>query len=443
MPAGFFILRTPLLSVGELLAWSAGLAASAAAGGDSAQLAAAVAADAQTLRTRLRAIVERADVRESLFVASPSLEESLPVWLEQPESERGRKVERTLVRYFVRMTARSTPFGLFAGWSLGTISGVTDLQIGGRASYRRHVRIDGDYLASLIAVLDNDAGFRRAVAYRPNTSLYRVGGQIRYAEARLTPRGRSYQLAAVEPDEPLEATLARAGSGARIDELAQALVDDDVTRSEADEFIAQLIDSQLLVSDLEQQVTGADPLLALVDTLRAAAAEHPDVAAVVQRLDRVQAALRALEAAPLGVAPAAYRTIADELAQLPATVDPSRLFQVDLVKPAPDAILGGEPLAEIQRVVALLHGWSTPSQRLGRFREAFEQRYGARELPLAEVLDEELGIGFDRSDAATSKAAPLLAGLSFGRPRRSRSAHRTLLRRAARKADGRRASRRR
>src|SRR6266568_12360 len=119
-PSGFFALRTPLLPFDELLAWSDGLEAPSQAD-DPARLEAAVAADRTRLRERLRTAFTRPEIREALFIASPDLEERIDLWLRQPESEPGQKIERALVRYFVRMAGRATPFGLFAGCSVGTV----------------------------------------------------------------------------------------------------------------------------------------------------------------------------------------------------------------------------------------------------------------------------------------------------------------------------------
>jgi hypothetical protein len=52
-PSGFFALRTPLLPFDQLTAWGEGLQA-ASAGNDPARLEAAVAADRECLRQRLR-----------------------------------------------------------------------------------------------------------------------------------------------------------------------------------------------------------------------------------------------------------------------------------------------------------------------------------------------------------------------------------------------------
>jgi thiopeptide-type bacteriocin biosynthesis protein len=52
---------------------------------------------------------------------------------------------------------------------------------------------------------------------------------------------------------------------------------------------------------------------------------------------------------------------------------------------------------------------------LRQFREQFTRRYETREVPLALALDEENGIGFERSSSPAAEAAPLLAGLPLGR----------------------------
>jgi|KBSSwiStaDraftv2_1062776.scaffolds.fasta_scaffold138968_3 hypothetical protein len=96
----------------------------------------------------------------------------------------------------------------------------------------------------------NDAGLRDVLRYFPNSSLYAAGDRLRYVETRLHEKARSHHLVALEPSEALEATLARARGGARRGELAAALVDDDITLEEANAFVGELVESQVLVSHL-------------------------------------------------------------------------------------------------------------------------------------------------------------------------------------------------
>src|SRR5262249_25021304 len=118
VPAGFFALRTPLLPFATLTACGDGLRTPVAP--DEA-VDDALDADRRRLRERLFALVARPEIREALFVASPSLDESLAAWHAQPDGERGQKVERAVVRYLARMAGRPTPFGLFAGCSVGVL----------------------------------------------------------------------------------------------------------------------------------------------------------------------------------------------------------------------------------------------------------------------------------------------------------------------------------
>jgi lantibiotic biosynthesis protein len=405
--AEFFAFRTPLLPFDELLAFGDGLAAAKA---DPTQRDAALAADRAVLRARLRAIVARREVREALFVASPSLYERIGEWLERPDEKRGQKVERALVRYFERLTARATPFGLFAGCSIGAIATSTHLELAPRASYRRHTRLDMDYLFALSEELSRDPALRPALRFRPNSSLYRAGGRIRYAQARLEGKARSYHLVAVDPSDSFLATLDRAADGARPSELAAALVDEDVSAGDAEAYVGELIDNQILVSELAPAVTGCEPIHALVAPLRA----QPAAGQVVQRLDAAQATIEALDRAGLGIDPERYVTIARLLEDLPAAVELPRLFQVDMSKPVTDARLGGAVLDEIVRGVSLLHRTSSRvDDVMQRFAEEFVRRYGDGEVPLVEALDDECGVGFDRRSMETASASPLLAGIAF------------------------------
>lgn len=415
--APLFVLRAPLLPADVLVGWSRGLSGRAAwERGE--PLAPALAADAQCLRDRLRVLLDRPDVREALFVASPSLEESLAHWLHAPESARGRRVERALVRYVSRMTARPTPFGLFAGVSLGTMAPETAMRLGAQDTCRRHTRLDNDYLCALVQHLAADPAVSAGLRYRPNDSLWFAAGRARYVEASVDGQRRSYHLVAVEDSAALRSTLELAAGGATRHTLAQALVDSDTTETEALAYVEALIENQVLVPELQLPVTGDEPLSALIQHL-AATTVTPKIA---ETLARVHADLAALDASCFTADAARYRAIAQSLQGLGVEPALERLFQVDLVRPAPGATLGRGIVDEITRGVELLRriGRGRRHDPLERFRTAFMARYEGRAVPLLEALDEELGLG--STLAETGDPSPLLRGL----PARAESAQTVL-----------------
>ncbi|HTQ06191.1 MAG TPA: lantibiotic dehydratase [Polyangiaceae bacterium] len=377
VPAGFFVMRTPLLAFEEA-------------------------------RTGLRELVARPEVRDALFLASPSLDERVERWLGADQGD--ANVERSLVRYVTRMSARATPFGLFAGCSLGVTGETTRLGLSARASYRRSTRVDMDYLTALAEAAAREPRLRAELVYRPSSSLYRAAGRLRYVEARAGEHGvRTHHLVAIEPTELLDATLARAEHGARLDVLVAAVLadDPDVSASDAAAFVAELVDGQILVPDLEPAVTGDAPIADFLTTLRRTGA--PDYAAA---LAATCEALDAVDRDGLGASPERYRDAARPLEALPATPELAHLFQVDLMKDG-EVSLGPNVTDELLRGAELLRRIAFRRHAgLERFRAAFVARWGERSVPLTEALDEESGIGFEVS-ASPGATSPLLATIAF------------------------------
>lgn len=404
VPTGFFALRAPLLPMAELSALSEGLAGQSAA---EEALPAALAADLALLRRRLRAAAARPEVREAIFLASPSFSERLDAWLAAPEAA-DAKIERVLYRYFARMCARPTPFGLFASAGVGTIGEATRLRLRERAAARKHSRLDMDFLSALGEAAAQLPALRAALTYRPNAGLAAGPAHVRVTAARQEGGARVYHLVSAEPTDYLRATLERAAGGARLDALAEALAVGEVSREDADAYLAELVDSHLLVPELAPPLTGPEPTGALAVELRDRGGEE-----LADRLDAAAAALAALDEAGLGAPPARYREVARGLAGMPVEPEIARLFQVDLVRPGDGATIGPEVVREIERGVLLLHRLAPPSDRLGAFVEAFTARFGDEEVPLLEALDEESGVAFYPQGGSAAAAEPLLEGLTF------------------------------
>jgi thiopeptide-type bacteriocin biosynthesis protein len=403
-PSGFFVLRTPLLPFDELQSWSNTPRAPEALAHPEAPSAAR-----RLLIHRLRALwQDRPDIREAVFLASPELDAALQRTTDNDAAIRG------LLAYFTRMASRATPFGLFAGCSVGTPGQRTRLDLPPRASYHRHTRLDMDFLSALVGALDSDPVVRQTLRYFPNSSLYSVGGRLHYAESRLDQTGRAYHLVALEATPELTTTLERAGGGACLDDVAAALVDDDVSPAEARQFVDELIDSQVLVSDLGPDVTGPEAIHGLI----ARFAERAQFRSVASCLEHVRDGLERIDAAGVGGnLTERYAEVSLELEPLPARPNPARLFQVDMFKPTEGLSLGPLVMAEIARGVSILHRLADTDERhspLRVFKERFAARYEEAEIPLVEALDEEIGIGF--AGQREPGGEPLLLGLDVPPP---------------------------
>jgi thiopeptide-type bacteriocin biosynthesis protein len=429
--SGFFVLRTPALPFEEFLALSAQASVPAALTKEEG-LDEAVTSDRQLIRGRLQQMVSRPEVKEALWIASPEFVDSLALWWREPESEKGRKLEQSLYRYIARMTSRATPFGLFAGCSVGGIGGQTRLALGPRNEYWRRSRLDMEYLCNLAEKIIADPALRGNLLFRPNTSLYLAAGRYHHVQGYFIEQARAYRLVATDSTPYLDVTLQRAQGGATPVALASALVQDDpeILLEEALEYIGQLIESQLLVAELVPPITGPEPVDDMIAQLNMAG-----TSSVAGALSAVANRLQTLDQQKLGNDLGLYQELVKTISELPASYKVDHLVQVDMMKPAPGASLDQRLINEILRGVETLHSLNSgpPQDFFRQFKQDFTERYQDQQVPLVWALDDEVGIGFEKSDSASSMAEPLLDGLEIGRepeeqPARSRKGELALLR---------------
>lgn len=452
---GFAVLRTPLLPFDLLEGCSAD-----ATGADD------LAGDRARFQDRLRAILARPDVRDALLLASPDLAERLGPWVDGGR-EPDAKLVRAALRYVARMCARPTPFGLMAGTTLGSVGRETRFELAGSA--RRRTTIDPQFVTALAERLSTDPAVRDALVLRPNTALYEAGGRWRYARGQTAGARRSYELVAADGGEPLRVVLDRARPGATAEQLADVLVAHGADRADAERYVDTLIDAQILEGDLVPPVTGEEPATALLRRLRAmnngvpedggpSAARDPTtgvaegaarglsaprdainpveedesgglsappdaingvVEGAARGLSAARDALAAIDAGGLGASPSAYDELASALAPLATGgLDPRRSLVAELVRPAVQATVGSAVVDEVARAVQTLATLQPPqrSASLSGWRAAFRARWEDREVPLAEALDEEIGIGFEPSSSPGAEASPAVRGLPWPPP---------------------------
>lgn len=388
-PSGFFVMRTPLLPLREWLDWSKGL--------KSVADYSALIVDRELLRLRLYEFLERTEIKESLFLATPQLYNLLKFWHDNPNSLKDQRIERSITCYFARMAARATPFGLFAGCSCGILGTKTNLSFSNRSEVIRYTHLDSEYLSLLIEKLREDEQLQKELVYRPNTSLYKAFGHFRYVkENRSNNKNRSYHLVTIENTKYLSQVIENAQNGVFIRDLVNALVSEKVSYEQAFIYISNLIKEQVIVPDLQLVITGIESAKQLISELQLYERTKP----IAKVLSDVCDDMELLDSSGIGNSPQKYYSIAKKLEKLPVPVEISRLFQVDLVKNSPDAMIGTQIIDEIQKAIQIFHRIVKEQmpEPLRRFIEKFTLRYEQQRVPLLEALDEESGIGFDAGE---------------------------------------------
>jgi thiopeptide-type bacteriocin biosynthesis protein len=363
-------------------------------------------------REKLHSLLALPMVQEAIFIASPNLYTTLQEYLQgnNVHDKKNDKLAISLAKYLLRMCYRCTPFGLFAG--ITPLSPTSEdsthqpekvLATTATSTYR-HTRLDMDYLCALAYKLGKQPEIRAVLRYFPNNTLYEVGESLRYAEYRLTKRTRNHFLVSIDNSEYVQRILTAAQHGETLENLAKVITDEEITFEEAFEFINEMVDSQVLVSELEPNITDQEYFEKLLSKNLPALAIFP----------KIQATLQAIDTAPLGTATHQYYTIAEELKTLGTDFELGQLFQVDIKLDRPCHI-SEELTQELQATITLLLQTTTYQEHgnLKKFRELFYERYETQEVSLLQVLDNETGFGYPASENQQADNSPLLNGIGF------------------------------
>jgi hypothetical protein len=392
--ARFFAFRVPALPIETLTTWADDLEAPHAGPND---LRTALDHDRSRLRAQLHDITSRPGVRGAISVASPDLLDAVD------NAELSAKVEAALIRYVSRMASRPTPFGLFAACGSGVIAARTCIRVPDRVHWRRHTRLDGDYLDRIVR--DRTCALRQTVSYRATDSLYEAGaGRFRYVETRLNKLERTHHLAEIADSPHLQRALDAASSGATAEQIDDAVAAGGIDHERATRYVDELIESQVLLPMIAVTITGPQPLAALIADLGAAG----DTGAA-STLGAVREHLSSIDAEGMNAPPARDAQIAAMLEGLPPPETRATLLQVDASIPDCGATLSRSLVDDALRAVDLLRRIAPVPEptEFERFRDAFVERYEEREVPLLEALDNDLGPGF----GGGGDPAPLIKGL--------------------------------
>ena len=346
------------------------------------------------------------EFREAIYLASPELYKGCA----SKDPKKQNKFKQSILKYYHRATTRCTPFGLFAGCSTGEVANDTAIELSDTTKSKRRTRLDMQYLCALIQKIEHDPIVREQLIYYPNDSLYKIGGKYRYIEYSYDKKlHRQHKVSSLAVDDALETVLDVAAEGATIDRLTQSLVDDEITSEQAHEYILEVIESQVLKSELDPGVVGDDVLEVLIRKL-----SRLQNVSILPSLRQIQGLLDRIDSQPIGSTMPLYSELLSIIKKLGVAYELKFLFQTDMFKPAEYARIDRQVVFQIAQLIDVLAKINPPYEHpnIQNFIKTFQSRYEEQEVQLSVVLDGELGLGypvpFNNGDVS-----PLINDLAF------------------------------
>jgi len=307
----------------------------------------------------------------------------------------------TLKKYALRASTRCTPYGIYAGCNIADIG---SNEKSSTAVKVRMVRIDVGLLQQIVRHIEADEAIWPHLHYHINNSWYPLPNQYRFLESTVDGGKRQYQVSSIERTELLEEIISLSETGLLNIANIFALMPGEVEYEESKEFVKGLIDTQFLTSELRLGLTITDELERLQKiTVRLMQRGVAEVKKYADLFTLISVILRQFKQLPIGVLPLEeIRGLEKTLDEMGIEPTQGHLFHADLMQPLLADNFRETDLKELEKAIRILSKLSNthPSQenQIVRFKALFKEKYAGREIPLAEALDAEFGIGFPPGD---------------------------------------------
>ncbi|TDN44261.1 thiopeptide-type bacteriocin biosynthesis protein [Curtobacterium flaccumfaciens] len=337
---------------------------------------------------------EDPDFRRAVRISSPRLAADAD-WATSTAAVPGKRlrgVGLALLRYAIRMSSRPTPFGAFA--AVGTVptetgsdDAVTTVHSTG---FRSRHRIGSGAAQGAVLATEREALEELEVMINP--TVHRRSDRLELLVNAAQDRETAHDLLSVRWTPAVEKTLELAAGPIRADALIRALVGDGdgEIRTRVESFVRTLLGRGFLVSSARASLTdsGAVERVAPLEPTG-------DLRRTVDALDRGE-----LDDAALEDVFRSLRPFVDSETQ--------EMLQVD-VAAATEGVVSGRLVDRITAAATALTLLSPAPGRSPELRDyafAFQERYGRREVPVTELLDELVGLGFPHGYPGSNRPAP-------------------------------------
>lgn len=361
---------------------------------------------------KIQEIFSKNENREALFLGSPNIYKALVAWekgeMFQKEEEL-KNLKGSLYKYASRLSNRSTPFGMFATVAPVTMGANTNLDIE-NSTLKRVTKYDMYFLGNLMPIICQNDAIKKALKYYSNNSMYKVFDKFRYVEYYFKENVRFHKISEVDFTEYLDLIFNKARKGASIEEMANLLIGEDISKEDAISFLDTLIESQFIISELEFTITGGDyfeKIIAIFSEERFAFYEAEVIKNLIINLKNK---INDLDRNGIND-PTIYNTIHELVNEQINNVDITKLFQVDANREIKDGSLSFKTLKTLRPAITVLNKLQSNSDNatLKDFKQKFYERYEEYEQPLVTVLDPDIGIGYGKQSGAK---APLVDELA-------------------------------
>lgn len=331
-------------------------------------------------------------IREAILISSKSLYESLKY-----KNGDKDKIINSFLKYYIRMTTRTTPFGLLCGVTIGSF-GETDTIKLEAEKFKKRARPDAEWICKIIKVLEGQPDILNYLTIKSSKTLLDKGARLEnkvptgYGSSE--EKKSSCSSLTINNSQVVKAVLEAAENGIEFKELMDKLVKamPNVTENKIYNFIKGLIEKEYLITNLRPKITSVNMLQDILDRCSMQLNQSRDL---LDKLSHINNLINDYNSTSIGNGEAVVLEIYEKMKELSVN---KNYLQVDSKISEESYIINTELKKSIEGIIPVLEILSsarTKSVALDDYIYKFNERYSqGQEVPLLELVDEDRGIGY-------------------------------------------------
>lgn len=334
---------------------------------------------------------------EAIQVASPDLYHMIEVSKKKNQNTIvDQSILNSMCKYAVRASSRTTPFGLFCGFSMGTFEEQTSLILSNQSdALRKRARADAEWIDNIVVKLEKNKAFMKKINVFKNTVSYKKGDRFinpYLCNENINKNKKADISASIRYSEQATQVFKLCKSGILFENLETEMCKlySDTDYAVIENFLWSLLENGFIISELRMPKANVNAMEYLIKIIERTNLEEE----LLTDLLEIQKIIEAYNRTFVGDG----RCLFDQLQEkMKGVIANNNYIQVDLKMHMEHSQIGFEIKRECEDIankLAKLSGYFEEAYNLKEYKKEFLEKYGTyMEVPLLELLDSEMGLG--------------------------------------------------
>nr|WEZ47629.1 lantibiotic dehydratase [Bacillus subtilis] len=332
-------------------------------------------------------------IAEAIYFASEPLYNSF-LNIEKLKKKKRKSVIDSMLKFLIRMSTRPTPFGLFSGIGVETFSG-QDEYLTKDSEVIKNTRLDMCWIYFLIRKLESNLSILEQLTVENNSLVYNHGDRIKLSYQSLLhsdDNDQSLEMLTLRKTAVMDYVYSQAEFGINYSTLRDSInktysVTDDISN----DFLNSLLKNEVIITNLRTSLVNSDPFENILNII----SKMHNVEEELNYLVRLKKSIEEYKKSSGELGISILKKIKKEMRVIGYEGDDFLRTDLYYVRNKKRYINNNqkdsiEKLAEILSLLGSVNSF----QPLEAYRDEFIDKYGIfQEVPLLELIDEELGIG--------------------------------------------------